>query len=362
MDLTAPGDPLMTRRGNCCGSRAAWLCAAVLGAGLLAGAPLLAEAPVIIKFATLLPEGTSWTKAIQRADRELQEATSGALRFKLYPGGVLGDESEVLRKMRSGQIQAAGVSGSGMASIVPEVHVLHLPFLFENGGEVDYVLEHLFPEFQRKFQEKGYRLLGFTETGFSYLYSKLPLASPEDLRASRVKGWVWEGDVLHQAAADAYHMASVPLVLNDVLAALQTGRINTLYCPPAIAIAMQWHTKISYQSSMPVGWSSGAVLLSEQTWEELTPGQQQILADITGGLSRNLNARTRQENLEALEALRKLGIRTTRAPTEEEMAEFLRISVELRKSQAGKLYPQELLDRVESLLREYRRLHTEGGS
>jgi TRAP-type transport system periplasmic protein len=345
-------------------SRTAWLRAGAIGAviGLMASVPLRADSPITIKFATLAPEGTGWVRAIQRANRELQEATSGAVLFKLYAGGVLGDERDVIRKMRLGQIQAAGVGGAGMSEVVPEVHVLHLPFLFESGGEVDYVLEQLFPEFQRKFEEKGFRLLGFTETGFSYLFSKLPLASPADLRASDVKAWVWAGDALHQAVYEAYRMPSVPLALTDVLTGLQAGKINTVYCPPTIAVAMQWHTKVGYVTSMPVGWSSGATLLTEKTWQGLSPGQQQILAEITGGLSRNLIALTRQDNLKALEMMKKLGIRATRAPTDEEMAEFKKVSVELRRSLVGKLYPQQLLDRVEGLIQEYRSEHPAGGA
>jgi TRAP-type C4-dicarboxylate transport system substrate-binding protein len=162
----------------------------------------------------------------------LREKSGGTLRFKIYPGGVSGDEKETIRKMRLGQLQATGVTGSGLADVVPDVHVLDVPFLFKSGEEVDYVLEKVYPEFQKKFEEKGFRLLGFTEAGFVYFYSQYPIAAPGDLRGGDIKAWLWEGDVLNQGMFDTYQIPSVPLALPDVLSALQTGMINTVFGPP----------------------------------------------------------------------------------------------------------------------------------
>jgi TRAP-type C4-dicarboxylate transport system substrate-binding protein len=350
---------MRTARDECVGlpRRAAWIAAAAAvlgGVGSLGTVQLQAASPVILKFATLVPEGTTWVKAIQRADRELQDATSGAVRFKLYPGGVAGDEKDVLRKMRLGQFHVVGISGASAAGLVPELHVLHAPFLFETGGEVDYVLEQVLLDFRRRFEARGFRLLGFTETGFSYLFSKLTLASPEDLRRSGVLAWVWADDPFSRAVHEAYGTGMAPLAPSDVLVGLQTGAVNTVYAPPAVAVAMQWHTQVGFRTFQPVGWSAGVTLMSEQAWQQLSPAHQQILLEITGRLSRNLIGLMRQDNAKALAAMEARGLRVSRRATDAEMAEFQRISFELRRAQVGKLYPQELLDRVESLIQEYR--------
>jgi TRAP-type C4-dicarboxylate transport system substrate-binding protein len=321
------------------------------------GSGLKAQEPRSIKFATLAPEGTVWMKAIQRADRELRAATGGQVRFKIYPGGVAGDERDMIRKMRLGQLHASGVTGSGLSDVVPEVHVLDVPFLFESGAEVDHVLEALLPEFQQRFEAKGFRLLGFTEAGFVHFYSRLPLASPSDFRSAEVKAWLWEGDVLNQAFFEAYRIPSVPLALPDVLSSLQTGMINTVFGPPAAAVALQWHTKIKYMTPIPSSWVVGGTLVTEKAWQELTPEQQSAFAEIAARLSKELLELTREDNRKAYEAMKKLGIEVTREPTREETDEFLRIAHEARRSVVGKLYSEELLARVEGLVQEYRAQH-----
>jgi TRAP-type transport system periplasmic protein len=326
-------------------------------AALVGGAASYGQEPVIIKFATLAPEGTVWTKAIQRADQQLRDKTGGTLRFKIYAGGVSGDEKEMVRKMRLGQLQACGVTGSGLADVVPEVHVLDLPFLFDSPGEVDYVLEKVFPDFQKRFEAKGFHLLGFTEAGFSHFYSQLPLASPADFRSPNVKAWLWEGDVLNQVVFETYQIPSVPLALPDVLQGLQTGMINTVLGPPAAAVALQWHTKAKYMTPIDASWVVGGTLMTDKAWQTLTPEQQTVLAETAASLSKDLLELTRADNRKAFEAMQKLGIEVTRKPTDEEMAEFKRLAQEARKKLVGTLYPQELLDRVEGLLKEYRSLH-----
>jgi TRAP-type transport system periplasmic protein len=335
----------------------------VLSLGLAAAAAVPAPSsaePVTIKFATLAPEGTVWMKAIQKADRQLREATGGALRFKIYPGGVAGDEKDTIRKMRLGQLHATGVTGAGMADIVPEVHVLDLPFLFESGEEIDYVLERLLPEFQKRFEDKGFRLLGFTEAGFVYFYSQLPLTTASDFGSSDVKAWLWEGDVLTQAVYEAFGIPSVPLSLPDVLTGLQTGMVNTVLGPPAASVALQWHTKVKHMTPMAASWVVGGTILTEKMWQQLSPEHQKVLADTTTQLSRELLVATREDNRKAYEAMKKLGIQVTRQPTAEEMAELVNTSKQVRQKLVGRLYPQELLDRVEGLIAEYRAQHAAG--
>ncbi len=309
---------------------------------------------VVIKFATLAPEGTVWHKAILRADRKLRKASGNTMRIRVYPGGVAGDEKDVIRKMRLGQFHAIGATGAGMAEIVPAVHVLDLPFLFDDGEEVDYVLERIFPDFQKMFLDKGFRLLGFTEAGFVHFYSQIPISSPEDFRSREVKAWLWEGDPLITALYRAFGIQSVPLALTDVLTGLQTGMINTVFGPPAAVVGLQWHTKINYMTSIPVSWAVGGVLLTERIWKKLTPEQQETLSAVTGRLSRELMKLTRQDNAKAFAAMKKRGIKVTRDPTAKEWEEFEDISRKAREALVGELYSRELLNKVEGLVKEYR--------
>jgi len=139
-----------------------------------------------IKFATLAPEGSTWMNIMHELDDELYERSGGEVGFRIYAGGVSGDESDVLRKIRIGQLHAAGFTGVGMGEILPEVRVLDLPFLFFNYGEVDYVLERTRETFSRRFAEEGFELMGWAEVGFVYFYSKEPIKTQEDLKSRKL--------------------------------------------------------------------------------------------------------------------------------------------------------------------------------
>ncbi len=214
-----------------------------------------------IKFATLAPEGSTWMKVMRQLDAELYERTGGDLGFKIYAGGVSGDEKDVLRKIRIGQLHAGGFTGVGMGEILPEVRVLDLPFLFFNYDEVDHVIGKMEETFARRFLERGFILLGWAEVGFVHFFSKSPIHTQDDLKAHKV--WMWQGDPLAQAYFRALGVPPIPLAITDVLTSLQTDLIDTVYACPLCVIALQWHTKVSYMWALPMADATGAVLMSK---------------------------------------------------------------------------------------------------
>jgi TRAP-type C4-dicarboxylate transport system substrate-binding protein len=152
----------------------------------------------VIKFATQAPEGSAWIKVMEEYNQEVQKLTNGQVKFKIYPGGIQGDELGVLRKMRFGSIHSAGFTGVGAGEILHEFRILEAPMLIRTYEEVDYITSLLYDELARKFEENGYVLLGLTEVGFVYVFSKKPIRSLSDLKG--VKMWMWEGDPLAEAA------------------------------------------------------------------------------------------------------------------------------------------------------------------
>src|SRR5687767_164354 len=115
-------------------------CLAVLAlTASAASAQKAAKAQNEIKLATLAPEGSTWMKAMHKIDDDVRARTSNRVGFKFFPGGVQGDEKDVIRKIRNGQVHGAGFTGFGLGSIVPETRVLELPFMFDNLDELDHV-------------------------------------------------------------------------------------------------------------------------------------------------------------------------------------------------------------------------------
>ncbi len=305
-----------------------------------------------IKFATLAPEGSTWMKIMRQFDKELREKTNGEVGFRIYAGGVLGDEKDVLRKIRIGQLHAAGFTGVGMGEIAPEVRILDAPFLFRNYDEVDYIYNKFYDRFARSFEKNGYVLLGWAEVGFVHVFTKKWVNDLEDLR--KLKMWVWEGDPVAEATFRAFGIQPIPLSVIDVMTALQTNMVDAVYTSPLAAVALQWFTKLKYMMAVPLADASGAVLISNRMYKKIPPPYQEILKTLARRYMRQLTLRSRKDNENAIETLKKNGIEIIPAPDPQTLQRFYETGAKARRALVGKFYSEELLNQVESALEEFR--------
>ncbi|OGW24512.1 MAG: ABC transporter substrate-binding protein [Nitrospinae bacterium RIFCSPLOWO2_12_FULL_47_7] len=311
-----------------------------------------ADKKIHIKFATLAPEGSTWMKEMHRLDKEVQEATGGSVALKFYAGGVSGDEMDVIRKMRIGQIHAAGFTGVGLGEILPEVRVLDLPFLFENDRQVEHIYEAMDDYFSKKFAEKGYVLLGWVPVGWVHFFSKYEIRTIDDLK--KTKSWMWEGDPLAQEAYSVLNVKPFPLSVTDVLMSLQTGMIDTVYTSPVGALALQWFSKVNYMSGIRMGNSTGAVLMTKEQYERVPPENRKQVLDISRRILKDLIRKTQDENAKSIDAMMKSGLRPAALPVVSEVEKFHQAGASIRQNLTGKLFSKELLDKVLSHLKEVR--------
>lgn len=311
----------------------------------------LHAAPAQIKFATLAPEGTNAMKTMQSIDAEVKKLTEGRLGFKFYAGGRQGDEKDMVRKIRAGQLHGGGFTGVGLGEIAPEVRILDAPWLFKDAKEVDHVYGALAKDLEGAFEKNGYILLGWTEVGFAHVFSNAPVSSPQDMKALKI--WVWEGDPIAEAAFKAIGVHPIPLSITDVNTSLQTGLINAVYSSPLYAIALQWHEKTKYIHAVPLADASGAVLLSKKFFDTLPAQDGQTLLKVCREQLKKLNEQTRLENDKALATLKKQGM-TVVGASAEALKAYGEAGRAARRSLVGRLYSQEILDRVEASLAEYR--------
>ncbi|MFQ5584740.1 MAG: TRAP transporter substrate-binding protein DctP, partial [Calditrichia bacterium] len=230
-----------------------------------------------IKFATQAPDGSAWIKVMKEYSAEVEQLTGGNVKFKIYPGGIQGDEIGVLRKMRLGQIHSAGFTGVGSGEILPEFRVLEAPMLLRNYEESDYITAMLYDDFAKKYEEKGYILLGITEVGFVYVFGQKPIRSLEDLKG--VKMWMWEGDPLAEAAFKALGASAIPLSITDVLTSLQTNLIDAVYTSPLACVSLQWYTRVKYMMDFPLTNAFGTILITKKMFNKMPPEYQQILVE-----------------------------------------------------------------------------------
>jgi TRAP-type transport system periplasmic protein len=320
---------------------------------LLAGPAQAAENSVIIKLATLAPEGSSWMKTFQALNKEVMEKTNNQVQFKIYGGGVLGDESDVLRKMKIGQIQSAMLSSGTLAQIYKEFDVLQIPFLFQTYGEVDYVLTKMDSLFRKGLEDNGYILLGWSEGGFSYLMSSAgPIAGVADLKKAKV--WTWGGSPLAKAMFDEVRVTAIPLSIPDVLVGLQTGLVDVVYAPPTVAISLQWFTKVKYLTDVPLAYVTGAVVISRDVFKRLPPNVQNILLDSSKRLLDQLKGVTRTENQDAIKVMAKQGVKVV-TPPKENVDEYRKLSQEAMRRVTGQTFSAKVRDEVLTLIENYRK-------
>ncbi|PIS48039.1 MAG: ABC transporter substrate-binding protein [Elusimicrobia bacterium CG08_land_8_20_14_0_20_51_18] len=319
--------------------------------------PLSADAETTIKFATLAPEGTSWTKILRQYAKEVEKKTAGRIKFKIYAGGISGDEKDVVRKIRIGQLNAAGFTGFGIGEIAPEMRVLDAPFLFKNPDEIDHIYKEFDSEFRKIFDDKGFTLLGWSEVGGVYVFSNSPIVKTED--AAKFKMWIWEGDPIAQATFEAMGVKPIPLSITDVMTSLQTGMIDAVYGAPAAIIPLQWYNKMKYALDLPITNASGAILLSKKTADSLTAADRKLLMELSEKHFKNLNETSRKDNARSLQTLKSKNISFTRL-SEEESKKLALAGKTAREKLSGRIFSKELLDKIEKEIESFRKAKQAG--
>ena len=317
---------------------------------VFAGGDAVAKTTVI-KIATLAPDGSSWTEIFNDLNVELKAKTDNGVRLKIYPGGVLGDEQDMIRKMFVGQIHGAVLTSAGLSSIFKEMDVFQIPFLFKTYDEADFVLKKMESLFQKGFKDKGYILPAWTEGGFIRLMSTRPIASLDDLRKAKV--WTWEDAPMAKAIFDEAGISAIPLSLPDVLVGLQTGLVEVVYAPPSGAISLQWFTKTKYMTDVPLMYLIGGIVIRNNTFKKLSPAHQQILLELCSKYMDQLKHMVRKENQEAIKVMSKHGVKLVQ-PSEEQIKEFKSVSARAMHRQIGKSFSKKIKDEVIGYVDEYR--------
>jgi TRAP-type C4-dicarboxylate transport system substrate-binding protein len=310
----------------------------------------------VIKIATLAPEGTIWTEIFNDLNAELKTATNNGVRLKIYPGGVLGNEKDMIRKMFVGQIHGALLTSAGLSTIFDEMDVFQIPFLFNTYDEVDYVLKKMDGFFKKGFADKGYILPSWSEGGFIRMMSTQPIASLDDLRKAKI--WTWEDAPMAKAIFYEAGISAIPLSLPDVLVALQTGLVEVVYAPPSGAIALQWFTKTKYMTDFPLMYLIGGIVIKKNTFTKLSPEHREILLALCSKYMDILKLEVRKENQEAIRVMAKHGVKLIR-PSEEQINEFKDLSIKAMNRQIGKSFSKKIKDEVIGFVEEYRKKNDE---
>jgi len=243
---------------------------------------------------------------MKSAAKEISQRTDNRVKFKFYPGGIMGDDGAVLKKMRIGQLQGGAMTSGSVAKFFPDIQIYGLPIAFKTFDEVDYVRGKMDQMIIDGLEKNGIITFGISEGGLAYAMSSTPIKKISDLQARKI--WTPSNNKPALLALQAFDVTPIPLGLGDVLAGLQSNLIDTIATSPIGAIALQWHTQIKYITDMPILYIYALLAIDKKAFLKLKPDDQKIVKQIMGAAFDNIGKQNRVDNLAAYEALKNQGI------------------------------------------------------
>lgn len=327
---------------------------AALVALLFAAVPAWAQTVVTIKMATLAPEGSTWHKALVKMAEEWSTLTNGEVELKIYAGGVAGNETVMLRKMRIGQLQAGAFTNIGLMEIDPSSQVLNTPMLIRNYDELDYVMGKMQPTFEERIAANGYKVLSWSDVGWAHLFSKQPIIDPAD--RGKLKIFAWEGD---PAAVEMYQRGGfkpVVVAATDVLPSLQSGLIDAFPSTPLAALAVQWFGLAPNMLDVPWAPLLGATIITDAAWASIPEKYHAALKESAARNGTEIKDTVRKQDTKAVEVMQRYGLTVNHADPAT-YAKWEAVAAETWPVVREKMVSPEIFDAVKTHVTEYRTAH-----
>ena len=323
----------------------------IAGCALLAiASPVFGQA-VLVKMGTLAPEGSPWHDILLQMRQDWRDISRGQVTLRIYPGGVLGDESDMIRKMRIRQLHAVAITGAGLSRIEPGIAALQIPLMFESYEELDYVRDRLAPRLESRLEEKSFTVLNWGDAGWVHFFSTKPVSTLDDIRG--LKLLISAGDPETEELYATFGFRVVPLAYTDVLTSLQTGLIEAVQGPPLYAMIEQWFGLAS--NMIDIRWAPlvGATVIRTETWEKIPAEWREPMLRAARDAGRRLRGEIRRLGEDSVAEMQKRGLNVT------ELDETTRA---LWRAEADAAYPKlrgsyapaDLFDEVSRLCDQFR--------
>ena len=322
----------------------------LLAWGLAAGSAL--AQPILVKMTTLVPDGSSWHLILKETAEKWKTLSGGRVVVRLYPGGVAGDDPDVVRKMRLGTLNAGVLTAVGMAEIDRSVYALGVPLMYSSYEEVYAVLEKMRPRLEANLEAKGFVVLNWADGGWVHFFSQKPVATPDDLKAMKL--FSWNGD---SQSLDIWRSAGfnpVPLPATELATALQTGLVTALGSPPQVAVISQYYTHARNMTDLPWQLLLGATIINKSTWEKIPADLRPALLEAAREAGRRLQDEIRKSGDRDVEAMKKRGLNVVKVdPKAREL--WQKTAESLYPRVRGTLVPADAFDEALRLRDAYRK-------
>ncbi len=282
---------------------------------LLIFAVSLPLSALTVKLGSPFPDGSSWDQTLKKMAREWSDITGGRVKLKIYAGGIAGGEGDMVRKMRIGQLDAAVLTGLGVADIVSDILVFSLPFLIQSDDELNFVVRELLPTMDDKFRDKGFEVLVWSNSGWVNIFSRNKVYTPDDLRKTKLATSPDTPDMTE--AFRALNFKTIPVNFNDTLMGLQSGMVDSFYSIPMATAAYQWFAVGKYMNPFPLAPVLGGLLISERTWKKIPQKYHEELKAAMKTVEQEFTEETARLNGEAMKVMKEYGLEVLE-PSEED--------------------------------------------
>ena len=304
---------------------------------------------IVIKMATLAPEGTEWHGLLVELGQQWKVVTDGDVRLRIYPGGVVGDERDMIRKMRIGQIHGAAISNEGMTEINPYFTTFYMPMMYQSYDEVDFVRDRLSNELLNKTEENGFKILTMVDVGWAYWFSTEPIYTPDDLKNNKI--FIWAGDYKSAQLYEKHGYQPVPLAMTDVLSGLQTGLITSLGFNPLYALSQQLFGIADNMLDMKWGNLTAAIIIDLKTWNKIKPEYQESMLSVAKSIGDGFQQKNRYDSDKAVEVMKKYGLKVN-TPTPEQVNIWDELINSMGPDIRGSLIEENAFDRLMEIKKE----------
>ena len=309
----------------------------------------LISKPIVIKLATLAPEGTEYYNLLLEMGQRWQEETNGEIILRIYPNGVVGRESDTIRKMRIGQIQASAMSSIGLADLTDQIQAFTIPMKFKDYDDVESVKEVMFDDISNGLSESGFKLLFLVDIGWVYWFSANEIAVPEDLRNAKI--YTTAGDYVTVELFKQFGFNAIPVSETDILTSLQTGMINSMQTVPILSLSSRWFALMPNMLDLKWAVFIGAVIIDERVWSKIRPEHQEVMMEIAQEIGKKYQENGRKTDAQAIEMMKKYGM-NVKTPTDEELKIWNDFKEKIMPDVIDTYVPKDIYDKVTSAIDE----------
>lgn len=308
-----------------------------------------AQRGVRINLGTVAPPNSAWHEILQQMQQDWEKISGGQVQLRVYAGGSLGDDSEMLRKVRIGQLQAVAMTSIGLALIDEGVDALHIPMLFDSYEELDHVRNAMAPKLEQRLAAQGFVVLNWSDGGWAQFFTKKPAATLDDIRKQKL--WISAGDAKTERLYKQFGMQVVPLPLSEVSTGLQSGLVEAITVPPLYAMldgSFQRATNMTDIKWAPV---IAGTVVSKQAWEKVPADLRPKLAEASERAGEATRSRIRKLGDDAIAQMKQRGLNVVEADRAAWKKEVEAAWPKLR----GVLAPAELFDEAIRLRDQFRK-------